>query len=288
MEGMRPGDRQSHPAAAEPDAVVGAPARVLRELMRTPAFRELLKLSLQEGPPGSAASLARTLLREDVDLALSVLGSTPLALNRLVEFLLEMAEQLSSFPAPILEDFLRQMAERVDGEKAAALSAAMGEVSDNILWENPQAVLRLKAALVDGANSGMWAGAEVLERLRGPSDGASGPLPDLPGLDAEAAAELLNSLARLLGRSLSRRPDFLREVFSHIDREAMRQAADEALGPALEMCLPALAWLPGALLRRYGSKVYIYSFGICGLLAAPAALQFLRKRGGKKKAGDRS
>jgi hypothetical protein len=287
MEGMRREDRLAHPAAAEPDAV-GAPARVLRELMRTPAFRELLKLSLREGPPGSAASLARTLLREDVDLALSVMGSTPLALNRLLEFLLEMAEQLSSFPAPILEDFLRQMAERVDGERASALSAALGEVLDSILWGNPQAVLRLKAALVDVANSGMWAGAEALERLRGPSDGASGPLLELPGMDAEAAAELLNSLARLLGQSLSRRPDFLREVFSHIDREAMRQAADGALGSALEMCMPALAWLPGALLRRYGPKVYVYSFGVCGLLAAPAILRLLRRRGGKKEAGDRS
>jgi len=56
---------------------VGLAARVLRELVRTPAFRELVKLNLAETDPERARELVRTLLWEDPNLSLSAAGVTP-------------------------------------------------------------------------------------------------------------------------------------------------------------------------------------------------------------------
>ena len=237
------------------DAVqTGALPRVMRELIRTPVLRELLKLNLAESPPGTAAELARTILFEDVDITLSLLGSSPQALNFLTEFLVEAGRQFQNFPAEILQIFIRQMGERVDKENLQALPGALAPIIDTLIWSDPAALQSLRNGLVAAANAGMWLSSSTLDRLE--TGLASAPAGRQ--LDAEAVAELINASARTLGRSMASRPDFLKEVVSQIDRGAMRRAADGAFNALLDARIPIISvigWACGAVFRRIKRKL---------------------------------
>jgi hypothetical protein len=221
----------------------GALPRVMRELIRTPVFRELLKLNLQESPPGTAAELARTVLWEDVDVTLSLLGSSPQAVNFLSEFLVETGRQFQNFPAEVLQIFIRQMGEKVDVESLQALPGAVSPVIDTLLWSDPAAVQGLHNLLAAVANASLWGASGMLSRLEEapPTSGKR------TSLDAEAVAELINSGARSLSKAAASRPGFLGEVASHIDREAVRGAADGALSALLRAGIPVLAMVSWTL-----------------------------------------
>ncbi len=214
----------------------GALPRVLRELIRTPAFRELIKLNLQESPPGTASLLARTLLWEDVDITLSLLGASPQAVNSLLEFLVELGNQFQNFPEEVLQIFIRQMGEKVDKDNLKALPGAISPVIDTLLWNDRAAVQGLRNLLAAAANVTLWGASGTLDRLEeSPPTGG-----DRTALDAEAVAELINSGARSLARATASRPGFLGDVVSHIDREAVRAAADGALSAFLRAGIPVL------------------------------------------------
>lgn len=248
---------ENTPRAAGP-VQTGALPRVLRELIRTPLFRELLKLNLKESPPGSAAELARTILMEDVDITLSLLGSSPQALNFLSEFLLEAVKQFQNFPPEMLREFLRQMSERVDKETLQALPVAFSQLADDLVWVDPETVRALKSGLAAAANSALWAASGVLTRLETAPGTAPMAKEKGAGLDPEALAGLINTSVRSLGRALAERPGYLREVVSHIDSKAVRKAADGALNAFIEARIPLLsmaAWACRAFCRVIKAKL---------------------------------
>ncbi len=221
----------------------GALPRVMRELIRTPVFRELLKLNLREAPHGSAAELARVLVFEDVDIFLSLFGSSPQAVNSASEFLLELARQLESFPPEVLRAFIRRMGAKVEVEAVKALPGAVSPLFDALLWSDAAAVQGLRDLLAAAANAALWGGADVLKRLEeAPAGGGR-----RPGLDAEAVAELINAGARTFGMAASSRPAFLAEVATHLDREALRAAADGALDAVSEAGISVVAAFSWAL-----------------------------------------
>lgn len=232
----------------------GALPRVTRELIRTPLFRELLKLNLQETSPGTAAELARTIIWEDVDITLSLLGSSPQAINFASEFLLELGRQIGNFPGGVLQTFLSQMGEKVDLDSLKALPEAVSPVLDNLVWSDPAVMRGLRGMMASAANASLWGAAGVLDRL-GESPPASGKGKTL---DAEAVAELINAGARSLSRSAVSRPGFLSDVVSHIDREAVRVAADGALSAFLRAGIPlfgVIGWACKAAITMIKGKL---------------------------------
>jgi hypothetical protein len=237
------------------DAVqTGALPRVMRELIRTPVLRELLKMNLAESPPGTAAELARAILFEDVDITLSLLGSSPQALNFLTEFLVETGRQFQNFPAEVLQIFIRQMGKRVDMENLQALPGALAPIIDTLIWSDPEALQSLRNGMVGGANAALWASSSTLTRL----EAGLAAAPAGRQLDAEAVAELINACARSLGRSMAARPDFLKEVVSRVDRGAVRRAADGAVNALLDARIPIISvigWACGTVLRRIKRKL---------------------------------
>jgi|GEM_PF-3288085 len=265
----------------------GAPSRVLRELIRTPLFRELLKLWLQEGPPGGGAQLARAALREDVEVALSVAGSAPRLLNYplsvagsaprllnyLADFILEALRQLSHFPAPVLRDFLAQMEEGVDTGKLAELEETAGRLAREILWDDSATVRALRRRLVEALNAALWASSETLDRLIAvPAD--DNPV---PVADPQAAAEMVNSLLRALARAHANRPRFLAETASFVDREAARQASGVIVEAAAQVFPNILTGLAFALYRKYKSQVKIMIFALAAAVCAPLFWSSLRR-----------
>ncbi|MHA1570120.1 MAG: hypothetical protein ACTSXZ_11680, partial [Alphaproteobacteria bacterium] len=98
-----------------------AGARILREVLRTPAFRDIIKLNLAATKPEAARELVRTLIWEDPNLSLSLAAASPQTINALVEALLELGRQLGRFPPDLTDQYVRQIAAEVDGERLREL-----------------------------------------------------------------------------------------------------------------------------------------------------------------------
>jgi hypothetical protein len=106
--------------------LIGLADRILRELIRTPKFKEAVIILLNSIDPPAARSLVRTFFWQDPGLLLSILGSLPAFINTGSEALAEAASQMNTMPPLLLKDLLNQVFAGVDG--AAAGEAAGGLV----------------------------------------------------------------------------------------------------------------------------------------------------------------
>ena len=166
----------------------GVGARVLREVIRTPAFLEIIKTNISGLDPEDARAMVRTFLREDVNLSLSLMGTSPVVLNYLVEAILELGRQLAGFPPALLDTFISQMASEIDSGALKEIPRVYGPLLERVL-ESPERQEAFAASL----------------------------------------GRLVTSSARLLNRSISRNPYFLRDVLASVDMK-------EVLWAILSIC----------------------------------------------------
>lgn len=145
--------------------LVDAANRVLRELLRTPRFKAGLKMVLNSLDPDSAPDLVKTLMWEDTDVFLSLLGSLPEIINLVLLALRELTVQLDNFTPEMLADFMAQVLEKLDGEalgealgSTTLLFARMGELPASKVAERGT---ELGAAIVRGFARSRYPGEEV-------------------------------------------------------------------------------------------------------------------------------
>ncbi len=120
---------------------------VVRELLRTPGFKEMVLSHLREVDPQDARELVRTVIWEDVGFSMGVLGASPKLVNSAAAALLELALQLKSFTGEILRQFLRQLISELDQDTIKALPQAWASLLEEVLLEDPAALDSLIAAL---------------------------------------------------------------------------------------------------------------------------------------------
>lgn len=171
-----------------PEVAGGVGARVLREVIRTPAFLEIIKTNISGLDPEDARAMVRTFLREDANLSLSLMGTSPVVLNYLVEAILELGRQLAGFPPALLDTFISQMASEIDSGALKEIPRVYGPLLERVL-ESPERQEAFAASL----------------------------------------GRLVTSSARLLNRSISRNPYFLRDVLASVDMK-------EVLWAILSIC----------------------------------------------------
>lgn len=109
---------------AESRGIVDAADRILRELIRTPKFKETVIILLNSIDPPAARRLVRTLFWQDPGLLMSIMGSLPAMVNVALEAMAESAAQMNAMPPPLLKDLLGRIVGGIDG--AAAGEAAGG------------------------------------------------------------------------------------------------------------------------------------------------------------------
>ncbi len=198
--------------------LLDAAARVLRELLRTPRFKQAVKILLNSVDPESAPELARTLVWEDTDLFLSLLSTLPRLLNALVRLALELSEQLGNFTPDLLDAYLGRLLEEVDGESAGE---ALGQAASLVgrVREAGEAAegsaSRLLEAVVRGYARGIgreWAGGlSAKVALKAITAAVSGLL-EAAESDDPAAREAALSFARRLADSVREHPRAAREL----------------------------------------------------------------------------
>lgn len=138
--------RQEARAGTSPEGQSGAGARVLREIIRTPAFLEIIRMHARDLDPEDARELVRTFLWEDVELSLSTVGSISEVVNYLAAAVLELGRQMNNFPGTLLEQYVSQ---------------AVSEIDTDVLRQYPEVFGPLLENLRAGENAALATGAAV-------------------------------------------------------------------------------------------------------------------------------
>ena len=115
-------DIQDRAEVGGPEAACTA-VRLLREIIRTPAFVEVIKTNLGTFDQESARELVRTLMHEDVELSVGIAATIPQVLNYLAAALAEFGRQLDNLPEGIGDQYLEEFTLGID-------SARFREIAD--------------------------------------------------------------------------------------------------------------------------------------------------------------
>jgi len=151
--------RESRPGLAE---------RVLREVLSTPALKELVMLQLRDIKPENASGIARTLIWGDPALSMSLVSALPGALNWAAEFLLELARQLDSLPEPLLADLAGVAGSGLDLERLRRLRDTCLSLAGKLLagQGGPEERARRLAAAINRSATSLDRLASLLEERR--------------------------------------------------------------------------------------------------------------------------
>jgi len=209
-------------------------SRVVRELLRTQRFKKTINILIRELDPENAGLLVRTLIWEDPELFMSVLGAAPELANAVSNAVLELSRQLSNFPMGLLASYLSMMMDNFDaktlGKGVREMMQLLGDVRD----AGGQELLDSLTGLVKRFAMGMSGAPPTAGATAVPTDALVAAL--LPALGAtaatlgrEAAREgsetnlAVRKLADGIRQVASENPDFMKEVVSPLV-EAGRQA----------------------------------------------------------------
>ncbi|MBN2169651.1 MAG: hypothetical protein JW738_10440 [Actinobacteria bacterium] len=111
----------------EQNGPIGAMAKVSRELINTPMFKKQIQLILNELDPENIPSLIHTLIWEDPDFFLQMIGTTSAVINIIIEVYCELIRNVSQFQAPVLIETVSSVAKRID-VKTIGESVGIGQM----------------------------------------------------------------------------------------------------------------------------------------------------------------
>jgi len=114
--------------------VIDLSDRVLKELLKKPGFKEGVRTVLQNIDPDSSRRLVRTMMWQDPEFFLGVLGAVPSIVNSLAQCLDELLLQLNEkFPPQLLHDFMKSIVLSLD-KKTLESIVRNGKVLTTELW----------------------------------------------------------------------------------------------------------------------------------------------------------
>ena len=208
----------------ETKGLVEAADRIARELIRTPKFKEAVLILLNSIDPPAARSLVRTLFWDDPALLMSIMGSLPGIVNLAGEALAEVAAQMSSMPAPLLQNFLDRVVSGIDG-------AVLGEAAGGLVS------MALSLDLGDEDNLLAKSLSALAEDFGPAYTAAAGENPLTGRLDAwmASAAEkakdkdsATHAFVQSAGKAMKKNPDFVKHVLKPLLEPALKTPAKKS------------------------------------------------------------
>ncbi|MDP8257469.1 MAG: hypothetical protein P9M14_17120 [Candidatus Alcyoniella australis] len=89
-------------------------ARVLRELLASPRWRQTIRILLNELDPQNAHRLVAVLFEVDPELALSAAASAPKLCNAMIDGGAELLGRMADFQPDLLREFFNQLVDQID------------------------------------------------------------------------------------------------------------------------------------------------------------------------------
>ena len=221
VEGTRPGP-------------IDGLARILRELIKTPRFRQSVGILISELDPEGARLLVRTLIWEDFAFFLSLAGSSPDVANTCVIALDELMAQMSKMPQPLLTDFASGVVGRLDGEAlGSAMAGALELVASMSVAEDEglrTSLERLRRDVAGGFARDEGSAAERLVEQTMPLVSAwMGRVGSESLVEGSPANRAVKAFSEGIRQAARGNPDFVEGVVTPL-ADAWRDAFEEAGG----------------------------------------------------------
>jgi len=176
----------------------GLSERILKEVIATPALKELILLQMKDIKPETAPGLIRTLLWGDPGISMSLFGALPDMINWLLELLLELGRQLNGLPEPLLKDILGQVGMGIDTGRLKEFPEVYGQLARRLLIGEDKTPEEARAAAISAVNAALAGLDSLTLRLEGRRlDIARSLKSDLKALDTAALARSLRRLGQL-------------------------------------------------------------------------------------------
>jgi len=119
----------------ENNAVMPAESGVMKEVLRTPFVKDLIRMNLQNIKPDKTHPVVNALIWQDPEIILSVLGSIPPVFNSCTGALAEVGKQINEkFSPELLRDYIGSILKDIDTEELKALAEAYVALGKN-LWD---------------------------------------------------------------------------------------------------------------------------------------------------------
>ncbi|MEA3222906.1 MAG: hypothetical protein U9P49_07060 [Thermodesulfobacteriota bacterium] len=197
---------------------------ILKEILRTPLFKDIIRDYLSNIDPKNGTSMIKTLIWEDPEVILSIMGSIPAIINWVIGALSEMGKQIAgAFPPQLLKVFIVNIGGDIDKEGFKEGLNAYAKLLKGILDASPE----LRVAIVDG--------------IRGPG--------------AKAIGSGINSASRYINKIYQENPELIGEIISgvvsNIDKKEFSDASNTLVGAVLDQRPPFVSWG----LRMVGGRV---------------------------------
>ncbi|MBN1365634.1 MAG: hypothetical protein JW976_12560 [Syntrophaceae bacterium] len=114
--------------------VIDLADRVLRELLKKPGFKETIRTVLQNIDPDSSRRFVQTLMWQDPEFFMALLGAVPSIVNSLIQGVDEALIQINEkFPSQLLHDFMKPLVLSID-KKAMENIIHNGKSLTTKLW----------------------------------------------------------------------------------------------------------------------------------------------------------
>lgn len=110
-------------------------AGILGVMLRSTAFKDILRANLNEMSTSSGSSFVKTLMREDPEVFFALIASLPVIVNAMVKASAEFALQLKDkYPPEMLQSFLMSLFQEIDKDAFRQCFLAWGSLTAS-LWE---------------------------------------------------------------------------------------------------------------------------------------------------------
>jgi hypothetical protein len=184
----------------------GLSERLLKEVLQTPALKELIILAMKDIKAETAPGLVKTLLWEDPGISMSLFGALPDTINWLLEFLLELGRQLNDLPEPLLKDILGRVGIGVDKERLGQFPEIYGQLARRLLIGEGKTPEEARAVVIAAINAALVSVDRLTLKLEENRDEISRSLnQSWKELDTAVLARTLRRVG-LLAVATARRP----------------------------------------------------------------------------------
>jgi hypothetical protein len=223
--------------------LIDATDRILRELIRTPKFKEGVMILLNSIDPLAARRLVRTFFWGDPGLLMSIMGSLPEMINTVSEALAEMANQMNTMPPMLLQDFLNRVFVGIDGAAAGEAAGGFTGMVLSLDLSSPESGLA-KSISALGTDF-----AKAYSETAGPQVLTSRIESWLAGIAERAADEESATYAfiQAAGKAIQNNPAFTENVLRPLLGPALEAPAAKSVTPAKKPAAkkPAVKPKPG-------------------------------------------
>jgi hypothetical protein len=197
---------------------------LIRELIRKPLVKGMLRGHLKDITPEGARSLVKTILWQDIEVIFGILGSLPAFINAVAAALVTLAEEVNEKVSPeITKGFVASIIKDVDQAGLKDSARAVATLISNLIEASPQ----LKALIIE----------------KGPG----------------TIAQVINSVTVKINELCSQDPafisTFIARVIEDIDKHSLNEASLNLAEAFLNQQMGLIAWTFKLLKRRVATRL---------------------------------